>query len=128
MTAATFRASLRRERRRIREVATRNYQDTAFRIGEDITRSSPVDTGRFKGNWNASIGTINSSADENRFDRRGFGTIQRLGAITAKLKIGQIFNFANSVLYARLLERGHSSQAPAGVVRTAIRRLIARAR
>ena len=112
----------------MRDIATSNFQDAAFRIGEDIVRTSPVDTGRFKGNWNASMGRISTRRDNNRFDKRGFGTIQRLGTVAAKLKVGKIFFFANSLTYARLLERGHSKQAPTGVVRNAIRRFMSRVR
>jgi len=128
MTARRFIRGMRRYQTVSRKQATRIFQDAAFSIGEDIVSHSPVDTGRFKGNWNASVGVPDTSADYNHFDPAGYSVIARLGAIAARLKLGQVFWFANTIDYSGLLERGHSRQAPTGVVRPAIARLITRLR
>ena len=128
MTAAAFRASLRRSQRDLRDVASSNVRRVADFVVRDIVSSSPVDTGRFKGNWNASLGNINNDTDNERFDPSGASTLGRAVTVIRAFKAGQVFFFANSVLYARLLESGHSRQAPAGVVRQAIQRAVARFR
>jgi hypothetical protein len=80
---------------------------------------SPVDTGRFRGNWQIEIAVPAAAALE-RFDRAGQGTIL---AETQKLlayRLGQTITMRNNVPYSVRLEYGYSKQAPTGMVRITI--------
>ena len=82
-----------------------------------VTRMSPVDTGRFKANWNFSYGqpdyTITASTNQSR------GTAQAMKAAT--MDVGGITYLSNGLPYAARLESGWShTQAPAGMVRISV--------
>jgi hypothetical protein len=86
--------------------------------------ATPVDTGRARANWIASIGSptlteIGSEGDE--FDRGGASALaQGKGAIAGwKLRAGPIF-ITNSLPYIVPLDTGSSSQAPHGMSASAI--------
>lgn len=84
-----------------------------------LVMRSPVDTGRFRGNWQITFNSIPNHAI-NRMDKGGstviseeqaktYGMFKRGGAITS-------VHFSNMLIYANALEYGHSQQAPEGVV------------
>ena len=78
-----------------------------------VVQRSPVDTGRFKANWNASYGsqnvTFTSSVDQSRALR------EAEKALT--LPLGGVTYLANGLPYAYELEKGTGSkQAPRGMV------------
>jgi hypothetical protein len=84
-----------------------------------VILKSPVDTGRFKGNWQVAIGSIPSGTLE-LSDKDGGATIAQVTAETLGLKAGDVITLVNNLDYARSLEYGHSKQAPAGMVRTTV--------
>jgi len=88
-------------------------------IFKRVVMKSPVDLGRFKGNWQVAIGNVPAGTLEIN-DKTGTATISRIEAETLKLKAGQTIYLVNNLEYARPLEYGHSKQAPAGVVRTTL--------
>jgi len=80
-----------------------------------LTHKTPVDTGRAKGNWNVSVGSIDRSVDLNK---KGYKSpTQRKGD---GLKTNYI---VNSLPYIRRLEYGHSKKAPNGMVRVTVNEL-----
>lgn len=86
----------------------------------DLVMLSPVDTGRFKGNWQI---TFNQPAFYalNEYDKEGGKTInagRRALSVYASTKGAGITSiyFSNMLIYANALEHGHSQQAPAGVL------------
>ena len=81
---------------------------------------SPVDTGRFRGNWQVSIGSIDRTVTE-KVDPSGSGTLARVQAVAGSMNAGTVAYLANSLPYARRLEYGWSRQAPAGMVRITAR-------
>lgn len=80
---------------------------------------SPVDTGRFKANWQVTTNEApayalneydkTGSATKNMGKRFARGMYQRGGAIYS-------IHFSNMLIYANALEYGHSQQAPVGVI------------
>lgn len=80
---------------------------------------SPVDTGRFKGNWQVAIGSIPAGTLEID-DKGGTATIAKVTAEALNMKAGDVIYLVNNLPYARALEYGHSKQAPAGMVRITI--------
>ena len=94
-------------------------QDIVIQIGESLINLSPVDTGRFKANWQFTIGApANSSLIAT--DKEGDATIAKLIAAVNALEPGQVAYIVNTLIYAIPLEYGHSQKAPNGMVRLTI--------
>lgn len=84
-----------------------------------VIMKSPVDTGRFKGNWQVAIGSIPAGTVA-LDDKAGTATIAKVTAATMNLHAGQTIYLVNNLPYAQALEYGHSKQAPNGMVRLTI--------
>lgn len=98
------------------------FQDIVIEIGESVIRLSPVDTGRFKANWQLTVDTP-STKSLIAYDKEGAQTIARLVADANRLSAGQKAFIVNNLRYAIPLEFGHSqSQAPNGMVRVTLAR------
>lgn len=92
---------------------------TALELQAGMVEKSPVDTGRFKGNWQASIGVVNTATDGGE-DKSGAAALGRTQAVLATWKPGQKIWLTNSLPYAKRLEYGWSDQAPGGMVRLTV--------
>jgi hypothetical protein len=75
--------------------------------------------GRFRGNWQVTIGSV-PAGPVDLIDANGGPTIARGAAELAGFKAGPTIYLTNNVPYAIPLEYGHSTQAPAGVVRITV--------
>lgn len=84
-----------------------------------VIMKSPVKTGRFKGNWQAAIGSMPPGKLETT-DKGGAATIARVAAEALKMSAGLVIYLVNNLPYSRRLEYGHSKQAPAGMVRLSV--------
>ncbi|HBO3990163.1 hypothetical protein [Pseudomonas aeruginosa] len=72
--------------------------------------------GRFRANWQFSIGTA-AQGEIDDVDPTGSKAISAVTAGVQPLKLGDTAYLVNNLPYAVPLEYGHSSQAPAGMVR-----------
>lgn len=85
--------------------------------GMDLTAGADYVGGRFRGNWQVSFNTAKTGTleriDPNGSASKGDGTALIQGFTTS---VGSIW-IMNNLPYAQALEYGHSSQAPAGMVR-----------
>lgn len=90
-------------------------------IGGSVIRMSPVDTGRFRGNWQFSIGAA-STGELDRLDKNGFAATAELVNGAIQFKAGETAYIVNNLPYAIRLEYGHSDQAPGGMVRITLER------
>lgn len=79
-----------------------------------LTLRSPVDTGRFRGNWVAGIDSVGVSDDVE--DKTGASTMQKGEATIMQVEAGKSVFLTNNLPYAKILEQGSSAQAPAGMV------------
>ena len=87
-------------------------------IHRDLVMNSPVDTGRFRGNWQITYNHMPLYA-LNQYDKEGAKTIaegQRVLSLFCKGSGITTIYFSNMLIYANALEYGHSKQAPAGVL------------
>lgn len=91
----------------------------ALDIGGQLVDRSPVDTGRFKNNWQTGIGGMDKNISA-AADLGGAGALARLTAKVAAWKPGQSIFISNSLPYAYRLETGWSKQAPSGIVRLTV--------
>lgn len=90
-------------------------QRFALQALNGVVMKSPVDTGRFRGNWNVSVGRIDYSVSA-EIDKSGGATIAKGSAVIDAAKGDQAIFISNNLQYATALENGHSKQAPIGMV------------
>lgn len=86
-----------------------------FEVFRDVVLRSPVDTGRFRANWNVSYGAADVSTSTSTNESRG----QAEAAKALTLPVGGVTWLSNGLAYAEELEMGSSKQAPQGMVRLA---------
>lgn len=94
------------------DIVVRKITLEAFRR---VVMRSPVDTGRFRGNWQPTVGTIATSSLITE-DKSGAATVANIAAFVESVKRGDVIYLTNNLAYARRLEYGWSSQAPEGMV------------
>lgn len=101
-----------------REQVTREiFAASALQITEKVITRTPVDTGRARGNWNASINSADESVDQGATQ----STAQGNAASTAGgLSLGDTFYLTNGLPYISRLEYGYSGQAPSGMLRLTV--------
>lgn len=91
-------------------------------LGGRLIRRTPVDMGRARGNWNASVGQEDPKTDP---DRRAPEALsegsQRIAGL--KLSRGQRLYWTNGLPYIRRLNDGWSRQAPSGYIQTTVREM-----
>lgn len=86
---------------------------STFDVFAKVNLKTPVDTGRFRHNWNVSQGTVDTTTTEGTDQTRAAAQIAKVWT----LPLGGVTYMANSLPYAIPLEYGHSKQQPAGMVR-----------
>lgn len=79
----------------------------------NVLRRSPVDTGRFRANWNVSKGAPDLGTTESTTQARGTSEVNKV----LTLELGGTVYLSNSLPYSLRLEHGYSKQAPSGMVR-----------
>ena len=105
--------------RKFAEKTELKINDVVRKIGLEVYSSvvmrSPVDTGRFRGNWNVSLANFDPSVSE-LTDKEGAASIANATVSIAEYKGGSIY-ISNNLPYAQRLEDGWSKQAPVGMLR-----------
>jgi hypothetical protein len=86
----------------------------AFEGLRRLVMKTPVDTGRARGNWQVSINEDTDKALDTK-DKSGNSTIEKGKHKIDKMGLGVCY-VTNNVEYIEELERGHSRQAPAGML------------
>ena len=95
-------------------------QKTCLELQTSMVEMAPVDSGRFKNNWQVGLGSINTDTSASP-DVSGAGSINRAKAALANYKAGETIYLTNSLPYAYRLEyEGWSKQAPGGFVRLTV--------
>lgn len=77
----------------------------ALELFTRVVLRSPVDTGRFRANWEISYGTFGSSTS-NSVDPSGAAKLAELKGALLSMPIGGIVYLTNSLPYAMVLEYG----------------------
>lgn len=112
----SFAEQLQQFRDQTLETMDEVFRRVMIEIGTTVIRLSPVDTGRFRGNWQFTVDAPASASLDN-YDADGHETIAKLVADVQHLSYGQTAHLVNNLIYSIPLEYGHSGQAPAGMVR-----------
>lgn len=91
-----------------------------------VVLKSPVDTGRFRANWNCAVSNFDASTSE-ATDKGGRSSISKITTKVAATKIdGAPVYLTNSLPYAKRLEEGYSKQAPSGMVKLSLLEITAK--
>lgn len=91
----------------------------AIDVGTSLVMKSPVDTGRFRGNWQFGIGKVNQDVSS-EVDKSGAASVGRIVAGVGQWGNYQTMFMTNSLPYAIRLEYGWSQQSPQGMVRITV--------
>lgn len=111
---------------RARRGIENHVQEVQQKIGMDllagIVLGTPVDTGRAAGNWQVAIGAP-ASGTLDRQDPQGAATIAAGSDVIQASQAFSVIYINNNLPYIEPLERGHSGQAPQGMVQTTLDRV-----
>lgn len=95
-------------------------------VATRMVQKSPVDTGKFRGNWQIGVRGPDTRVDSD-FDKQALGSAPSANSFARWQdqiegeNVGAIIYITNSLPYARRLEyEGYSKQAPAGMVRVTL--------
>jgi len=80
---------------------------------------SPVDSGRFCGNWMIGVVVIPEGFDQTKLNPSRALDAEQLAKFM-NYRLGDTIYMRNNLPYAVALENGHSQQAPAGVVKVTV--------
>lgn len=108
-----------------RKVEQRVAQVTRWVALEALRRAvlkSPVDTGRFRGNWQTAV-SVRPDGTLDVLDPSGSATLAEGSRNISQLQPYEVVYLSNNVEYAAALEDGHSQQAPQGVVAVTVAEL-----
>lgn len=115
MLATQFRIELNEYADEIDEVILLIMQKLALEGLSRVVLRSPVDTGRFRGNWTVTVGQPTLATSE-ALDKSGQDTINRGSAIIQSVSELRPIYLQNNLPYGPRLEGGWSKQAPAGMM------------
>ena len=124
----TFALDLSKAIEAAKENAGLVIKKATFELFRSVIEKSPVDTGRFRANWNVAVGSPDLSTNKETDDSpRGEPSVQNMQKVVLNSKfIDQSIFLTNSLPYANVLEEGRidgvsgSVQAPQGMVRISI--------
>lgn len=103
---------------KIDRVLSEGTRATLFEVSTAIIKETPADTGRARGNWQASVGsgatgTIEGVSSARQGEAAAISNVDQ----TVSVAIGGLYYLTNNLPYIERLEYGWSKQAPAGMVR-----------
>lgn len=104
---------------RVREKQELVVRRVGLDLYSNLVMKSPVDTGRFRGNWQVGVGSVNTDTSAAP-DPGGGGAIAGAAEKLKGAPLAGVIYFTNSLPYAKPLEYGHSKQAPQGMVRLTV--------
>jgi hypothetical protein len=96
-------------------------RQVSFKLFSAIIKASPVDTGRFRMNWQAA-GASTPNGLVPGFDKSGSSAASRAASYVLLAAEWRELTMTNNLPYARRLEYGWSKQAPHGMVRVGVAR------
>lgn len=113
----TFSVDLARFAKKTGRSLEQTHREVCIELFRGVVMASPVDTGRFRGNWQASAA----------WPKSGTLPIRPAAAALAEIMtnvgpLGGVTYLANNLPYALRLEEGYSRQAPVGMVRVNVAR------
>jgi len=105
----------------VEEGASRTVRQVTLAVSQAVIVSTPVDTGRARANWVASLGAPFTTTTEDT-DPSGSRQVAINNTVISGRQTGQEVYISNNLPYIGRLNEGHSAQAPAGFVEKAVQR------
>lgn len=96
-------------------------RQVSFKLFSAVIKASPVDTGRFRMNWQTA-GAVAPSGIIDGTDKGGAAAIGDAASYIFAASDWNEFTLTNNLPYAEQLEYGWSNQAPQGMVRVNVAR------
>lgn len=96
-------------------------RQVSFKLFSAVIKASPVDTGRFRMNWQTA-GAVAPSGIIDGTDKGGAAAIGDAASYIFAASDWNEFTLTNNLPYAERLEYGWSNQAPQGFVRVNVAR------
>ena len=96
-------------------------RQVSFKLFSAVIKASPVDTGRFRMNWQTA-GAVAPSGVIDGTDKGGASAIGDAASYIFAASDWNEFTLTNNLPYAERLEYGWSNQAPQGMVRVNVAR------
>ena len=96
-------------------------RQVSFKLFSAVIKASPVDTGRFRMNWQTA-GAVAPSGVIDGTDKGGAAAIGDAASYIFAASDWNEFTLTNNLPYAERLEYGWSNQAPQGLVRVNVAR------
>ena len=96
-------------------------RQVSFELFSAVIKASPVDTGRFRMNWQTA-GAVAPSGVIDGTDKGGAAAIGDAASYIFAASDWNEFTLTNNLPYAERLEYGWSNQAPQGMVRVNVAR------
>lgn len=118
---SSFADQLRQFERKTEDKMERAARKITLDAFSSVIMMSPVDSGRFRGNWQTANGSAPNGTIE-AVDPSGNVVIAKIQGVTAGMDIGDVIYMANNLPYAQRLEDGYSGQAPNGMVKLTVQR------
>lgn len=117
----SFKSDMARATRKIEQAHDQIVRTATLDFFSGTIKSTPVDTGRARGNWQTSVGT----PVDGTLERDDPGGSAAIAEVTAKTPngAGQETFMSNNLPYIESLENGNSQQAPAGMARINLARV-----
>lgn len=109
----SFKADLEKFGKLTEEKANELFRKIALDLFTSIIMTTPVDTGRARGNWFTTIGSPSGAVSERLGAGASTGEAQR---VVKGAEIGETIWLANNLPYINRLENGWSKQAPPGAM------------
>lgn len=114
--AGQFELKIREFAERAKANADQAVRQVELEVSSRVIVRSPVDTGRFRANWQLGVDSPLAGALLTT-DKTGAETKSRILAALPKDATAHVVYITNNLPYARRLEYGWSAQAPNGMVR-----------
>ena len=123
MTKGKFALKLRQFAEKAGERMDESVRRYIVVLSTKVIMRSPVDTGRFRGNWQfTSDGTVPMENFWEQYDKTGQATISKIGQAIPKEAAGKVYHLTNNLPYGFRLEYDSwSAQAPNGMVGISVR-------
>lgn len=121
--ATSFQERMRRRGEQVQTGASRIVRAAALAIDQQLVLGTPVDTGRAREGWIASIDApANGERVTNNFDRSGQSAIDRANSAISRYRSdkNKRIIISNNVPYIGELNNGSSAQAPSNFIQGAV--------
>lgn len=120
MASETFGLDIARFVEKAKAAPEQVVRKVGLDLASRVVLRSPVDTGRFRANWNVAFGRVDTLTTPST-DKTGGKTLERVRVQLNGWTPGQDIYLTNSLPYAIPLEYGWSKkQAPQGMVRITV--------